>query len=223
MKVFLSHVLEESTPSYGNRDKFGFTPNSIIKNGYGANTSSWTFTNNHLGTHLDTPNHFYEDGKKTEDYSARDFFFEKVFLVELVLESGTLIDVGDLETKNIPEDTELLIIKTHYEKFRSIEKYHNDNPGIHMNVASYLKGKHKNLKAIGFDFISLTSWNYRDHGKLSHKEFLGEPQSLLIVEDMHLKPLNEKSKIEWVIIAPLRTKDGNGSPVTIIAELNEKY
>ena len=81
MKIFLSYVLDENTPTYGARDKFTITPNSQIVDGVGANTSTWSFSNNHMGTHMDTPYHFIESGKRTIDYSAEDFYFDNVSII----------------------------------------------------------------------------------------------------------------------------------------------
>ena len=41
---------------------------------------------------------------------------------------------------------------------------------------------------------------------------------ILIIEDMSLESIN--SKIDILVVAPVRVKDSNGSPVTIIAGLN---
>jgi kynurenine formamidase len=118
-------------------------------------------------------------------------------------------------------DIEFLVIKTGYCKYRSVAKYHNDNPGLESSLADVLKAKFSKLRGIGFDFISLTSWNYREHGRLSHSSFLGEPNNFLVIEDMDLNNVNKETRIDSIVIAPLRTIDGNGGPVTIIADINE--
>lgn len=222
MKIFLSYILDENTPSYGNRDAFTIDENSQIINGVGANTSSWAFTNNHIGTHMDTPFHFFNDGKKTEDYMAEEFCFYKIFLLEKNCTRGDLINLSNKELGLIPIDIDFLIIKTGFAKFRELDKYHNDNPGLQASLADKLRKRFSNLKCIGFDFISLTSWNHREHGRLSHKSFLGNPGNFLIVEDMDLNNVDIKTQFKSLILAPLRTSDGNGGPVTIIADINEK-
>ena len=126
------------------------------------------------------------------------------------------------EINSIPKNTNFLIIKTGYCKFRLTDKYHNDNPGLESNLANILKEKLPNLKGIGFDFISLTSWNHRAHGRLSHRSFLGEPNNFLVIEDMDLLEINNLTIVNSLVIAPLRTIDGNGGPVTIIADIYEK-
>lgn len=221
MKLFLSYIIDENTPTYGDRDKFTITPKSQIIDGVGANTSTWNFSNNHMGTHMDTPLHFIENGKKTGDYKASDFCYDRIHFVEKICTSGDLITLNDKELDAIPSDVEFLIIKTGYGDYRSEDKYHNDNPGLESSLADILCQRFSNLKGVGFDFISLTSWNHREHGRLSHRSFLGEPNNLLVIEDMDLTKVSEKDTFNSMIIAPLRVSDGNGGPVTIIADINE--
>lgn len=221
-KLFLSYPLNKHTPSYGDRDKFNILNNSEIIDGEGANTSTWNFSNNHIGTHIDTPFHFFSDGKKILDYNADEFCYNKIKVLEKFTNKGELLNLSDEDLEIIPNETEFLIIKTGYGKFRKLKKYHNDNPGLPAKLANILRKKFKMLKGIGFDFISLTSWNYRAEGKLSHKSFLGKENNFLIVEDMDLSGVNQNTFFDSLIISPLRTSDGNGSPVTIIASTYER-
>lgn len=222
MKTFLSHPLDQNTPTYGDRDKFTISVKSEIINGLGANTSIWNFSNNHMGTHMDTPFHFIENGKKTLDYTAEEFCFEKIHIIEKISDSGVLISFSEDELDLIPSDIDFMMIKTAYGKYRSLDKYHNDNPGLNSLLAGVLKKRFSKLRCIGFDFISLTSWNHREHGRLSHRSFLGEDNDFLIIEDMNLNEINLKTKVNSLVLAPLRTVDGNGGPVTIIADIDEK-
>ena len=60
--TILSHAIDIDTPSYGNKDRIGIVSNTAIVNGDTANTSELHFTNNHIGTHIDVPKHFFENG-----------------------------------------------------------------------------------------------------------------------------------------------------------------
>lgn len=215
----MSHLLTEDTPSYGDRDQIIISPNSQIVNGQGANTSTINFSNNHLGTHMDTPFHFSVDGKKTMDYNANDFYFTKVAIVKCPCNQAKLIQRQDLNLDTVPDDTEFLLIDTGYEQYRNEDKYHNDNPGLHASLAVRLRGEFKDLRVIGFDSISLTSWKYRPEGREGHKAFLCGDKPFLIIEDVSFKDLGD-NEIDWAVIAPLRTIDGNGGPVTIMVKLN---
>ena len=67
--ILLSHIISSNTPSYGNRDSVEIRSKSSIENGETANTSTWIFSNNHIGTHIDVPKHFSNDGMKTFEIS----------------------------------------------------------------------------------------------------------------------------------------------------------
>lgn len=216
--IFMSHPLDDNTPSYGDRDSLKISPKSKIVNGLGANTSSLFFSNNHMGTHMDTPYHFCENGKKTLEYSAKEFYFSNVGIINHPCTSAKLIKSNDLDLNTIPLNIDFLFINTSFEKYREEKKYIHDNPGLHADLANVLRNKFLNLKGVGFDFISLTSWKFREEGRKSHKSFLCNKRSLLVIEDVSFKHLNT-SQIDWTIISPLRTSDGNGGPVTIISKI----
>lgn len=214
----MSHPLTEDTPSYGDRDQISISPKSQIVDGIGANTTVINFSNNHMGTHMDTPFHFCMDGKKTLDYEADDFYYTKVAVVKCPCNEAKLIQREDLNLDNVPMDVDFLLIDMDYEQYRSEDKYHNDNPGLHASLADELREEFKDLKIIGFDAISLTSWKYRPEGREGHRAFLCGDNPFLIIEDVSFKNL-KNNKIDWAVVAPLRTIDGNGGPVTILAKL----
>ena len=219
--IFLSHILNSRTPSYGNRDKFVIKVNSAIDQGDTANTSAWEFSNNHIGTHIDTPFHFDQNGRKTSDYSPSEWIFKNVFLIDVALESSLLISSSDLPS-DIPKNTEMLLIRTSYENFRSQPKYYKENPGIAPGFADFLRKNFENLRCIGFDFISVTSWLFKHEGSQSHKELLNPQKGLkpiLIIEDMALGSI--ENPIEWVLVAPVIVEDGNGGPATIFANVKK--
>ena len=76
--VFLSHFLDENTPIYGGiPDTISFSSISSINQGDTANSLKIGFPN-HVGTHLDFPFHFNNNGKNSSDYSADFWIFRKV-------------------------------------------------------------------------------------------------------------------------------------------------
>jgi len=217
--ILLSHILDVNTPSYGGRDKLIIEHTSRIKDGKSANSSKWTFTSNHLGTHVDVPRHFFDNGKTITDYSPSEWIFYMVQVLDVPINTGRLIRIKDID-QNINKDIDLLIIRTGYEKFRKIEKYWNDNPGLAPELGVWLRKEFKDLRAIGFDFISLTSWKFRDIGKKAHRAFLdpdGKNSPIRIIEDMSLACIN--NEISEVIVAPLFINKSNGSPVSVFSKI----
>jgi len=218
----LSHIICKDTPSYGNRDQIIIKSNTSIKNGDSANSSSWTFSNNHIGTHIDVPRHFDDEGLKTMDIPIQDFFFNKISLVDIPCSEARLIDETDFMRvlKSIVKDTELLLIRTGFEQFRNEERYWNANPGLAPALAGFFHDNFPFLRCVGFDFISLTSWLHRDMGRKSHKAFLcpdNKAKALMVIEDMALA--KAPYSLQHVIVAPIFVEDGNGGAVTIFAEI----
>ncbi len=218
--ICLSHILSQRTPSYGNRDNVFIRANSAISNGETANTSIWIFSNNHIGTHIDAPYHFCDTGKKTYEIPVDDYIFNKVQLIDVPCKQAKLIGIEELENIGIEKNIELLLIRTGFELFRNEDKYWNDYPGIAPELAGYFRKNYPVLRCIGFDFMSITSWKYRQEGRESHRELLcpesGKP--ILAIEDMSLKGID--TLINWVIVAPLLVEDGNGGAVTVFCNLN---
>jgi len=219
--ICLSHIISQSTPSYGNRDRVFVRDNSSILKGETANSSCWVFSNNHIGTHIDSPRHFSATGKKTQEFDINDFFYDIVKLVEIGCQTGILIGIDEFKSieDGIDPAVELLLIRTGYEQYRQNDKYWNDSPGLAAELADYFRGKFPNLRCVGFDFISLTSWNFRQEGRVSHKAFLcpdEHKKSILVIEDMALAAVD--TAIRSVIVAPLFVEDGNGGAVTVFAD-----
>lgn len=220
--ICLSHLISQSTPAYGNRDRIFIRDNSSILKGETANSSCWIFSNNHIGTHIDSPRHFSATGKKTHEFPVNDFFYDKVAVVDITCATGILISIEDFKKveESVPADTELLIIRTGYESYRQDDKYWNDSPGLAAELADYFRAGYPDLRCVGFDFISLTSWNFRPEGRVSHKAFLcpeGDKKSILVIEDMALAGII--SGIRSVIVAPMFVEDGNGGAVTVFADM----
>ena len=217
--VLLSHVLRQDTPSYGNRDKVIIRVNSSIKCGETANSSCLILSNNHIGTHIDVPRHFSMDGKRTIDYPIGDYVFQNCQIVDLPKTEACLIGPDDLMEQSIDADVDLLLIRTGFENLRGEDDYWNNNPGLSPDLADYLRERFQNLRCVGFDFISVTSWKFRQEGRLAHKAFLAPKNGkrpIWAIEDMSLKDAREKMK--KVIVAPFLVEDGNGTAVTVIAE-----
>lgn len=218
--MLLSHILRQDTPSYGNRDKVVIRVNSTIMAGETANSSCWVLSNNHIGTHIDVPRHFCMEGKKTTDYPIGDYVFDICHLVDMPKQEACLLRPVDFEGIEIPQDIELLLIRTGYEKLRSDSAYWNNNPGLSPELADYLRERFPNLRCLGFDFISVTSWQHRAEGKLAHKAFLAPEdgsREIWCIEDMSLTKAN--GELGRVVISPILVEDGNGACVTVIAEI----
>jgi len=213
--IFLSYYMDDNTPLYGG--DYGVKMQSLrsIENGDSANTKLLEFCN-HSGTHIDFPNHFSIQGKVVEDYDANFWIFNSPYFIENEAIDNQIIDLTIEQIHAIPQNVDFLILKTGFSKFRNEERYWKSNPGIAPELASKLKLRCPNLRVLGMDIISLTSFGDRPLGRISHNKFLID-NNILIVEDMFLDNLISQPKKIYCL--PLLRKGLDGSPVTVIAEV----
>lgn len=215
--IYLSHFLTQNTPTYGNRDKFSIKENSSISKGDTANSFSISFSTNHLGTHIDLPKHFYDDGKTLNDFEPSYWFYSTISIVDIPKNKGELIIPKDFFNLQINKESDILLIRTGFEKYRNEKIYWEENPGIDPSVSDYLRNEYTNVRTIGFDFISLTSFQHRDLGKVAHRKFLSEEEKFItIIEDMKLSKIKINPKS--LLVIPLLIANIDAAPVTIIAQ-----
>ena len=214
--IYLSHPFSNDTPLYGGAKDIKINQGSSIQDGDTANTLNLSFPN-HSGTHVDVPYHFFEDGMKLTDYDASFWIFHHPVCVDVCGDDGYLVRYDDVR-ESINKNTDLLLIRTGYEKHRDEKKYWQKNPGLSVDLARKLRTNNPNIRAVGVDVISITSRLHREEGRKAHREFLGDhyPSSpIVLIEDMSL--INYKDIITNVLIAPLIVNDADGAPCTVIA------
>ena len=216
---YLSYILDAKTPTYGNRSKFICKKKSDILKGDVANDSSINSTV-HIGTHIDMPYHFFDDGQSIEDFDVNYFQFSKVLFLTFTPQNIIIKDdlLTLLEQVKDKSSFDLLIIKTGICHKRNERIFWEKNYGFDPEIAYFLRDNFSHIRAIGFDSISVSSFSNRMLGRKSHKAFLDPKQPILLIEDMDLTGLDESSKINKVQVVPLRIAKCDGLPCTIIAE-----
>lgn len=219
--IFLSYILSISLSNYGNGKRIKIENVKSQKNGDSSNNTEISFPS-HFGTHVDFPMHFNLKGKSLNDYTANDFIFNNIKIIDFtnIDFDDYLIGLKDLENLKIErnEKIDFLIVKTGYCEFRDTEKYWKNGLGFDVGTANFLTDTFPNLRAIGFDLISLSSYQKRDIGRRAHKEYLIK-NDLLIVEDVDLRNISKETKIKELIVSPLRFEHAEGTPVTLIAKI----
>lgn len=218
--IYLSHFIDNNSPVYGNDDGFQAKQLKSINAGDTANAQLWQLPN-HLGTHIDLPRHFYTDGRRLDDFSASYFSCENIAYVDLssFICPGMLVGPEFISDFYLDSSVEAIIVKTGFGTYRKDDIYWKENPGFDLGLADYLRERFKNIRFLGFDSISLTSYKKRDVGKNVHKEFLKDDHPIIPIEDMNLDILSQKSIIQKMIISPLLVNEADGTPVTIFADV----
>ena len=182
--------------------------------------------NSHVGTHIDYPAHCMENGKYGNEYSLHYLFSKKVFLIDVDLKNEQFPRITKHFVSNIsiPKNIEILIIKTYFSDIRNSDKYIWSSPIIDSEIPLYLKEQFPLLKAVCLDVISVTSQLDREEGKKCHINFLSQEcgREILIIEDANLNNLQKNDIIKRIFVLPLKFENMDGSPCSIIAEIERK-
>lgn len=220
--LFLSYELSPELSAYGNGQRAAIEADKSIPGGDSCSTSFLTFSS-HLGTHIDFPKHFSDNGAAGGDYSAGDFVFSNVRLIDIPHKNTRdyLITPDLIPVEKLEPSTDLLLIKTGLGEQRFSDIYWEKYPGLAPQLAALFKDKMPGLRAVGFDLISISSWQRRDIGRIAHREFLVN-DNILIIEDMDLSKVEASTCFKQVIVSPLRFKNADGSPVTVFAEVQHE-
>lgn len=217
--VYLSYELNENTPVYGNGTSLKREEQKDMTQGDSCNTQVWHLSN-HIGTHVDAPRHFSKKGKSLDQYPADFWVCHHICLLELpAVTARQILGKHHFMDFDIPKNTDLLLIQTGFWKKRGQREYMLENPGFDPDLADFFRSKCPELKMIGFDGISLSSFASRDIGRKSHTAFLDHDAPILIVEDMDLSGLDKKSSVHQVMVCPIRVEGSDAAPCTVIAQM----
>lgn len=220
--TYLSHSLSKETPMYGGREGVQITAASCICNGDSANSMHLAFPN-HVGTHIDAPNHFFDDGLCVDDLPPDFWFFESPLLVDCPKDPDGLIAPEDIDlsmVKGIAPDC--ILFRTGFEQRRGERAFWENNPGVSPELGGWLKKELPSVRLIGMDVISVNRWQDRPMGRVAHKNLLGREmgEPILIIEDMKLAHIRES--IERLVVAPLLIEKADGGPCTVMGRLKNK-
>jgi len=215
---FLSYPLDGSAFGYGNGERLRMRQVKSIARGDSSN-NTYIEMPAHYGTHIDFPYHFHQDGKTLSEYAAKDFVFHRVAIVEMQAPvSDLLIRPQHLPLAGCHPDTDFLIVKTGFCYQRWTEAYWQRGYGFHPDTAPYIKERLPQVRAIGFDLISLSSYQHRAVGRAAHRAFLIDHE-MLIVEEMDLRTIESHTPIDQLIVAPLLLARADGAPCTVLAHI----
>ena len=174
---------------------------------------------NHCGTHVDTPSHFFNNGKGVSEYPAKFWWFNHPCVLNIRAGKNRVINKEHFYGK-IKGACDILIIKTGFGALRGRKSYSFENPIIHPEAAMWLRLNKPNIRAVGFDFVSAGSMSNRAMGREAHRAFLspkGEGSPILLFEDMDLS--QEIRGLKRVCALPIRIKHIDSAPCTILGFL----
>jgi kynurenine formamidase len=218
--VYLSYPITSKIPVYGGIADIKRNQVKSISSGSSANVYSVTMQN-HWGTHIDAPNHFFENGLMVNDYPPDFWFFKNPMVIHIDLKQGELLCCSNW-IESMKHGTDIILFKSGWGKLRKTEKYGIDNPGIHPQVGFFLREEYPSVRAVGIDWVSISSFENREAGRQAHHAFLdpdGVNNPVLIIEDMDLS--HDLKELMEVWVAPLRVEGVDSAPCTVMGLIND--
>lgn len=146
--AWLSHIIDTETPLYGGqKGGIRIEPDKSIAAGDACNTSQMTMPV-HAGTHVDAPRHFIDAGSAIDVIPADRWVFRHPVVANIDVSPGQLIQPDDIKVQ-LPDNTDVCLFRTGFEKFRQTDTYWKMGPGIAPETAEFLHARCPNMKAIG--------------------------------------------------------------------------
>ncbi len=216
--ILLSYPLEEHMPVYGNGNGLQVEEYKQIKAGDSCNTVNLSFPN-HVGTHIDCPAHFDQNGNTLTDYKIDFWFCRCIQVLFCNLSESELCTKNHLERafqkSSQNDDAEMVILVTGWHQKRNELCYWQNPPGFQPDVSQWLRKTFPKIRFFGFDLISLSSYSNRDIGREAHQAFLCHYPPILLIEDMNLSSLYSGLVLNSLLISPLIVDGIDGGPCTI--------
>jgi arylformamidase len=209
--IDLSLLIEPKIPSFpGSPLPQMISWENIKDDGYNLEL---LFMSSHTGTHIDAPNHFFEDGLTVEKIPLKRLI-QNAILIKLFKKRNQSITLSDIKAfeeqyEQIPQNSTIVFF-TNWQKNSKKSYFFTENPGLDEKAAKYLVSKKINL--VGIDSPSI------DLGKNSkfpvHKIF--SKKNILIVENLdNLEKIPSQKFL--LSIFPLKLKGASGSPIRAVA------
>lgn len=177
------------------------------------NLSSFSI-DSHLGTHLDAPLHFVNEGKSIENLDLNKLIGETYVLEIRNIKS---ITYQVLEKSCVPTNCKKLLIKTDNQFYweSELEDFQEDFASIDSTGAKWII--ERGIHLVGIDYLSIQRFY---DGPETHQILL--ENEVVIVETLDLRNVDQG----WfeLICLPMKIKGLEGSPVRAILKpiLNEK-
>ncbi|HVP23313.1 MAG TPA: cyclase family protein, partial [Conexivisphaerales archaeon] len=161
--------------------------------------------------------HVDDAGRSASEYDFDSFVFTRPVVLRLTKGESEMVAAEELEEHASEiREADLLLIKTGFQDRREKDPaaYMNRNPGMSAAAAEYL-ATFPRLRALGFDFISLSAVQNREEGRKAHRALL-KGRDFFIVEDMDLARVPKGLK--RVFVVPLFIEGIDSVPCTVVGE-----
>ncbi|NQT57737.1 MAG: cyclase family protein [Bacteroidetes bacterium] len=219
--IRISYDICEKTPRPKGLNKVIISQKQDISKGDISNVYQICFSN-HVGTHIDGPNHFNNSKQPINSFGIGSFIFNNPVFLDIPKTYGQLITKKDLYlNESVIITADILLLRTGFSRIRKqdVSRYEQDSPGISSEVAKYLmEEKFKQLEAIAIDTLSFASPRHLDEGIKAHQIFMNDAEhNVFLIEDLNLD--FNYNIVKKIFVIPLFIKGFDSSQCTVFCEL----
>lgn len=201
MEIFdVSVPIRESMPVYEGNPGVRIERVQSIDEGAPANVSEISL-GAHTGTHVDAPVHFIPNGSGAEDLLLNELV-GPAHVVDATALSGQ-IDAGALESLDLPDGAERILLKTPNSELWSQDRFTRDFIRLTGDGARLLVGR--GVRLVGLDYLSIGDPD-------AHRVLLGS--GIVAVEGLDLRQV-DPGPYELVCL-PLCLVGSDGAPARTI-------
>ncbi len=176
-----------------------------IEDGANANVSHFS-ASVHIGTHIDAPVHFLDDGEGIEAIPL-NILIGRAYVIDL--SKATVLDAETLERAGIPPRTKRLLLKTRNSDLwaRGETNFQTDIVGVNKSGAEWLV--RKGVQLVEVDYLSVAPFK---QSKEPHQILLGA--GIVILEGLNL---DEVSQGRYNLCSlPIKLIGSDGAPARAI-------
>ena len=161
----------------------------------------------HVGTHVDAPLHFLEDGATVEQLSLEILIGPAAVTY---LPGVSAITASDLAGLDLPPGVERLLIRTRNSELwgAGITEFRKDFVALTIDVARWLVNRC--IRLIGMDYLSIGSYN--KDGAITHRILL--EADVIVLEGPNLYGIDPR--IYELICLPLKIVGAEGAPARAV-------
>lgn len=197
----ISQLLNERTPYWPGDTPYSYRLNSEIATGSSVNVGEIRMST-HIGTHIDAPFHFDEDGNKVIELDL-ELYIGPALVVHVDVTKSIGVEAFHAIDLN---EVERLILATG--KWKNLSHFPDEIPAIEPDLAPFLA--EKGVRLLGLD---LPSVDYLDSKELPAHHALSNC-GIHILEGLVLENV-EPGQYDLVAL-PLALEQGDGSPVRAV-------
>ncbi len=210
MKLYdVTVPISNDLPVYPGDSAIQITRVMSLEKGDIARVSHLSFST-HIGTHIDPPYHFIQDGKPADELP-----------LDIFIGPARVVDVGDVDSIDAAllasfdlDGVTRLLFKTRNSRFWSeTSEFQKEFVYLETDGAELLA--RRGLRLVGIDYLSIEKFNFDK--PTTHWTLLGA--GVVVVEGLDLSGVPPGDY--ELICLPLKIKDGDGGPARVVLrELN---